>query len=176
LDGAVLELCLKIPILKQITTIVIKVIAEIAGVNFTTGKEILKQILFAILTIIISLNFPQLGLTSGLISGTTIGLTAGISTALTYSSYAMQIFSAFQQGRYIGEMNEVARERADRNYQRNKAREADYKVKEAFFGTMGTIDEHEARNYMMYDLMFNPFDFHPQAIPPHEINSAMNKF
>jgi hypothetical protein len=151
-----------------------------------SAKEILKQIIFAIIMIVLSVFLKPVissawntltgSATTAIAQGTTIGLTAGVQGALTYSSYAMQIFGAFQQGKYIGEMKEIAEAKAEREYARRKASEADYHAREAFMGTMGTMEEHQAKDHMMFYMMFNPFDFHQLAIPADEMNSNIKLF
>lgn len=187
LIGAILEIFLKIPGLKQMTEILLKVIGAIFNVDGAGAKEIFKQIVLAIILIVIAFFigplvgalFQSLGTGAAAAAGTGVAatvaanlgfaMTPALSTLITYSSYAMQIYSAGMQGKAIGQAKEYAMDTANRNYRMRKAQDAMHKVKEAFGGTMGTAAEHESRDNMMYNIMFNPFYFHPQAIPAEEM-------
>ncbi len=167
---AVIGIFLKIPVLKQIVEVVLSVIGSIFGVDADSAIAILGQIILAVvITLVAPYTLGTMGL-GGAVTATSLlpGLTTGISTLVTYSSYAMQFYNIGMQEKMIGEAEEHAIESADRQYEIEKAQAAMDKVKQAFSGTMGTAEEHASKDMMMYEIMFNPFFYHPQAIPAEE--------
>jgi hypothetical protein len=179
LIGAVLELFLKVPILKQITEGVIKVVASIFGVSGATALEILKQVILSIILIVVTpiisssvMGSLGIGTTTGAVTsatGLSVGMMGGVNTALTYSSYAMQAFQAGMNGRAVGEAKEHAEKKANDNYRRNKALEATRRNQAGFIGTMGTMAQHQTSDFLMYEAMFNPLTYMEQALPPEEL-------
>jgi hypothetical protein len=95
---------------------------------------------------------------------------------ISYSSYALEIYSAVQQARSNQLTRETNLTNANNDYAQRKAQKLRDKVKEAFGGTMGTLSENEESNNMMYNLMCNPFTNHKQAVPAWEINQEHKLF
>ena len=105
------------------------------------------------------------------------GLMAGVSTLTTYISYGSQIYSAFQSGKSLAIAKEDALNKADADYRKRKTAEENVEpIQATFGGTMGSKSEHEQKDYLMFNMMFNPFDHHPQAVPAYEIDNGLNKF
>ena len=185
LINAVIELFLKIPVLKQTTELIMSVLGKVFGVSAKGAQAILAAIILAVIIIIISIYFPpasQLlgslgtavagttGVAAGTVSGTAVGITSGLTMLVTYTNYAFSIINAAMQAKaqYVAE--EIAREEADNEYRLRK-QEENNPIAEAFRGTLGTVQDQESSDNIMYNLMFNPFSNFEQAIPAEQINS-----
>jgi hypothetical protein len=183
LIGAVLELFLRIPILKQIVEVFMKIIGVAFGVDGATALEILKRVIFAVIMVVaMSFIAPMINSAMGMTTttatttasvasatGLSVGMVGGINTALTYSSYAMQAFSAAQNGKAVGEMREIAEKRANDAYQKSKALAASQASNNGFIGTLGTQQQNQSSDFIMYEAMFNPITYMEQALPPEEL-------
>ena len=80
----------------------------------------------------------------------------------------MQIYNAGMNGKAIGELKQRAKERANKDYLNRKRLDDANNIGYALNGTMGSHEQHESQDYLMYTAMFNPLDNMPQAVPPGE--------
>ncbi len=180
---AVTGLFLQIPILKQTTQLIISIIGRIFAVEGDTARQIFNAIILAVILIIVSYyvaplissSFSTLTSTVVVETGLSVGLSAGISTMITYSSNALSIYNAAMNAKAIGDAQEYAKDKAERDARMRKYKEKSA-VQKAFMGTLGTVKQNESTNYLMYDAMFNPYDNHPQAIPPEELPMEFDNF
>ncbi len=187
LVDAIVGIFLKVPLLKQVTELILSVIGKVAGIDVKGARNILKQIIALIIVAIISYFLPPLApelfaavtaagaattvVTVATITGLSVGLVSAISMMITYGSYALQVYNVIQQQKVASLAEDIAMDNANADYAQRKAAEMRDKVKEAFMGTMGNAEEHDQSNEMMYNIMFNPFTNHAQAVPPLEFNS-----
>ncbi len=187
LVDAILGIFLEIPMLKQLTEIVLSVIGKIAGVDAIGARAILKQILAMIIVAVVASFVPNLAtLAPEIFSSTTavtttaaaatstglsVGLQGAVSMMISYSTHAIEIYNIVEQTKIESSVREMEMNNANADYAQVKAARLRNKVKEAFMGTLGTAEEHEQSDNMMYNIMFNPFSNHDQAVPPSEINS-----
>lgn len=185
---AIIGIFLKIPILKQITELVLSVIGSLFGVDATTAREILTQIIAAIIIIIIAPYAIEalsaaLTSTSAALIGTTattttvagnlaIGLTPGIQTAITMTSNALNIYNAAMTARSQGLRRQMDIAQTNRDYAREKMQEQTNHESTTFAGTMGSMSTYEGSNAMMYDMMFNPFYNFNQAVPAAKLEEG----
>ena len=186
---AVVGIFLKIPILKQATEIIMSVIGTIFGVDATTARAILGQLIMAVIIMFIapyitagfntvfSSTSTMLGtITTGtaevVSTGMSVGMSPAISTLITYSSNALTLFEAGMRGKAVGEAKRYAMESANRTYRNMKAQEEAAKSTGVIGGTMGGSNIYAQMNNGMYNIMFNPFYFHPQAIPATELENG----
>lgn len=195
---ALTGLSLKIPVLKQMTEMLLKVIGSLFNVDGATAREILNKVILAIVIIVIGYflgpaisaawNSVSTALTTTTAATTTtalgtgveayiaanasVGMGATFNTLATYSMNALTVFNAAQEGRATGEAKKYAQEKANRDYRNRKAQEESLKSEALLGGTMGGVEAYGGMNDGMYNVMFNPFYFFPQAIPPEELNNG----
>lgn len=176
---ALIGLMLKIPIMKQLVTILINAIANIFGLNFEQAQMVLGKILMAVFMIGLSaLVSPMIFGEVGSIASSSIlpGMDASLATMLTVTSDAMDIYStatqAAMQGRRI-----MDQEREKQEDRRKRDWEYDHPdPMKAFLASTHSPDQSDRQNEMMYNLMFNPMYIFQQAVKPKQIESGIQQF
>ncbi len=164
---AIVGFFMTLPIMKQMTEVILSGIVKVFGLTYNEAEGLLKSIARAIIIAIIIYFAPMLagaaaGAWGGAAAGVLIGATSGL-TLLPAISIAMSLYSAAASG--IMEGSEEDQKEAERilNSQRDVTSEAE---RQAFLGTMGTMDTYNAANDMMYTDMFNPLDLlRPGELP-----------
>ncbi len=156
---AVVGTFMKIPVLKQLLEIIISFVVKIFGLTYSEAKGIISAIIKAIFIAIIVFYAPVLmgytpGAAGGAIAGVTIGVTAGTSLIPTIISTAVNMYSSIVTGMAEGAMEDIKKAQEE-----SQAMEVDVETKKAFSGTMGSRQEHESSDDLMYNRMFNPLDF-----------------
>ncbi len=186
LIDAITGIFLKIPVLKQMTEIILSVIGTMFGVDAEGARAILSKIIMAIIIIVISIYFPPASQMLGMMGATATvsstlvgagisqGVAAGLSTLVTYGSHAISIYNTAKDAAAAEIEKDTAEINKNNEYIRKKLVSAN-KVAEAFFGTMGDVDNYGDSNEIMMNVMFNPFYFHPQAVPAEEINQNITQ-
>ena len=101
-------------------------------------------------------------------AGLSTGVMAGISTAITWGSNAMSIYNAAMNAKTMVQANEIAKERAERDYKHRKQLELSDANEAGFIGTLGSVKQNESSDFLMYDGMFNQLDMLQTAVEPHE--------
>ena len=180
--NAMTEIFLKIPVLKQSTQLIISVIGRIFAVDDDAAKAIFNKIIMAIIIIVISYftagafsaAIGTTGATTASV-GLSTGLMAGMQTAITISSNALTLYNTATQAAAVEVSEELDEQQRREAFMKARNQNATNPGATAFGNTMGTLEEHEAKNKLMYDIMFNPFNLHPQAIPAEELPSGIIK-
>lgn len=171
LVDAIVNFFLKVPIFKQILEGVISWIMNKFDLEYDLSKGVLKQFVAAILITIISIFFPpMIGMTSPLTTSTAIisGVAIGtMSAAVMVVDIANTIYSLYNTYRQSITMAQYERDAKEKRIQKIKQQNDPMNaVKEAYFGTLGSYQDQEQSDNLMYNQMFNPFDNMNQAAVP----------
>jgi len=173
LAQALVEVFLHIPILKIFMQATIEWVAKKYNLTYDQALKIVESIVLMVVIIVVSYFFPPLLSAApevgvGVAATTTLGVSAGTLAAATMimdvASYAYQAYSLLRQASFMGDENERNRNKMEMQKQSDQMSE----TKKAFAGTLGTYEDHQNGDNMMYNLMFNPFDTLKQAIEPKQ--------
>jgi len=171
---AIINVALKIPILKQTTEILLAGIASVFNVSFEGAKDILGQVILAVTIIAISFFMPSISGTalSASPSSVAIGLNASLSAIAQYASWGNSLYSAVQRGQYSDSQREINKNRQDMAderyvYERDNMQDP---VAQAFMGTMGSYEMNRQADKMMFEQMFDLFATLELGPMPKEFN------
>jgi hypothetical protein len=168
---AILNIFMKIPILKQVVTLLLNVIGKIFGLSIEGAKVVLKKIIGMLLMAILSFIIPGIGFSfSSIFSSINSIFTQSFMNAIMslvnfasqLTSFVSDMVSSIREARMVDKEKALA----DQDYKMRVDREKmEDPRKKAFNGTMGTFESHQTMDEIMYDAMFNPFDTLQQAVP-----------
>ena len=177
---ALIGIFLKIPILKQVTLMILNFIGNIFGVDIDTARGILAQILMTvILFFVMPVAIDSLKGLMGIEAATTSsallpGMSASMSSSLTMFSQGMSMYNNASAMAIASMEQDRIIEDANAEYAAREEEVLD-PIQGAFGGTMGSMETHEQADKMNYDVIFNPFYYWEQAIPSVEFGKNGKK-
>lgn len=162
LIDAFLNIIEMMPVLGQIMQIMMTWIGSIFGFSYEQIREFVKiVILMIILSYASALLGAYLATTGGAAAtvGTNLltGIAGGAMTVPQMLSFGLEIYSAGMAGLEAATRVGIEEE-AEEASKREENIEADTPSFDAFLGTMGSRQQHEDSDTLMYVTMFNPLD------------------
>lgn len=149
-----------IPIISDMIELILDSLGKIFGISYEEMRAIFRAVIKAIIIAIAVYYAPVLvGEVAGAAGGTAANVLAGIAggamTIPQMLSVALDMYSLLSSSTMA--MKEVEKEKQEELEQRNIEAELTPEA-QAFAGTLGSREQHEGTDELMYNLMFNPLE------------------